>query len=240
VGSGRGKSRRAQAVAVPSSQATSGATWDVNEWRKFVIDRGINQVSLYEYYLGREHDINCDDSEYSKVAQELFCDAVEVGAITLPANYDADDFLLEVNDGSSTNISLSNASGDTESTRYPFSGRDNANAVHAMLEQDLTHWFLNEITQRIANLLGTTGHAILQPVGPDWRGKNVVLTGQFSWTRTEIENELRAAGAKIGSSVSGKTDVVLVGKSPGIKLRKAQARGIPTLHGDVDIHDLMA
>jgi len=59
-----------------------------------------------------------------------------------------------------------------------------------------------------------------------FKGKKFVLTGTLSVSRDEMTKRLEALGAKSASSVSPKTDFVLVGTDPGSKLRKAQALGV--------------
>jgi len=61
-------------------------------------------------------------------------------------------------------------------------------------------------------------------------GKTFVLTGGLSsLTREEAKNLIAAAGGKVSSSVSKKTDFVVVGAEPGSKLDKAKELGIKTL-----------
>lgn len=58
-------------------------------------------------------------------------------------------------------------------------------------------------------------------------GKTVVVTGSLEeFSRSEIKNKLQGLGAKVSSSVSSKTDFVLVGKEPGSKYEKALNLGI--------------
>ncbi|WP_050606575.1 NAD-dependent DNA ligase LigA [Clostridium niameyense] len=58
-------------------------------------------------------------------------------------------------------------------------------------------------------------------------GKTVVVTGTLSsYSRTEIKEKLTSLGAKISSSVSKKTDYVLVGENPGSKYNKALELGV--------------
>ena len=59
--------------------------------------------------------------------------------------------------------------------------------------------------------------------------KTVVITGTLSsMSREEAKEKLVALGAKISSSVSKKTDLVIVGENPGSKLDRAAALGINT------------
>lgn len=62
-------------------------------------------------------------------------------------------------------------------------------------------------------------------------GKIIVVTGTLhNYTRTGIQSKIESLGAKAGSSVSKKTDYVLVGENPGSKYEKAKALGIKILN----------
>lgn len=57
--------------------------------------------------------------------------------------------------------------------------------------------------------------------------KTIVITGSFeNIDRKDLTELLESAGAKVTSSISTKTDVVIVGESPGRKLDKAQKLSI--------------
>lgn len=61
----------------------------------------------------------------------------------------------------------------------------------------------------------------------NFNNKTVVVTGSLQkYSRTEIKNKLESLGAKVSSSVSKKTDYVLVGEAPGSKYEKAVELGI--------------
>ncbi len=58
-------------------------------------------------------------------------------------------------------------------------------------------------------------------------GKTFVLTGSMpTWSRSEAESAIKAAGGKTSGSVSKKTDYVVAGSEAGSKLEKAQALGV--------------
>jgi DNA ligase (NAD+) len=60
-------------------------------------------------------------------------------------------------------------------------------------------------------------------------GKTFVLTGELaSMTREQARQEIEARGGRVSSSVSRRTDVLIVGARPGSKLQEAQKLGIPT------------
>ncbi len=63
-----------------------------------------------------------------------------------------------------------------------------------------------------------------------FNGKNVVLTGSLeTLTRSEAKQHIENMGARVTSSVSKRTDYVIVGKDPGSKAIEAEKLGIPIL-----------
>jgi DNA ligase (NAD+) len=66
--------------------------------------------------------------------------------------------------------------------------------------------------------------------GGPLEGKTLVLTGALSeFTREEASDIIEELGGRVTSSVSKKTDYVLVGEEPGSKLDKAVSLGVATL-----------
>ncbi len=63
----------------------------------------------------------------------------------------------------------------------------------------------------------------------DFKGKTFVLTGRLQrFTRSQLTHKLEGFGAYISSSVSRRTDVVIVGKKAGAKLTAAHRYGTTT------------
>jgi DNA ligase (NAD+) len=61
-------------------------------------------------------------------------------------------------------------------------------------------------------------------------GKTFVLTGTLpDLTREEATERILAAGGKVTSAPSKKTDYLVAGASPGSKLEKAERLGVPVL-----------
>jgi len=58
-------------------------------------------------------------------------------------------------------------------------------------------------------------------------GKTVVVTGSLEgFSRAAAKGAIKAAGGRAASNVSGKTDFVVVGGSPGSKADKARELGV--------------
>ena len=67
----------------------------------------------------------------------------------------------------------------------------------------------------------------------DFANKTFVVTGKLTgMTREEAETAIRRQGGNAASSVTGKTDHLVVGDKPGSKLTKAQKMGVPIISED--------
>ncbi|PWZ78194.1 DNA ligase, partial [Staphylococcus pseudintermedius] len=61
---------------------------------------------------------------------------------------------------------------------------------------------------------------------PEVAGKTIVLTGKLQqMKRNEATNWLKLQGAKVTSSVTKSTDLVIAGEDAGTKLTQAQSHG---------------
>ena len=91
MGSGKGKTRRVGAAATRADLVV----FEQSLWQDFVSDSGLGDTPLAQYYLGRNVR-RYKGSEFERVLNELFADAVAVGAITLPPSYRAEYFIFAV------------------------------------------------------------------------------------------------------------------------------------------------
>mgnify|MGYP005837923335 CR=1 FL=1 len=110
-------------------------------------------------------------------------------------------------------------------------------AIGPKIAASIVSYFREEQNRRLIEKLRKAGVRMEEapeaaPAGPQpLAGKTFVLTGGLaSMTREEAEERLRALGAKVASSVSRKTDYVVVGKDPGSKYQKALELGIEILN----------
>ena len=66
--------------------------------------------------------------------------------------------------------------------------------------------------------------------GAKLAGKTFVLTGTLSEPRENIKERIIAAGSRVSSSVSKKTDYVVAGENAGSKLDDAHRLGVEVLN----------
>ena len=124
------------------------------------------------------------------------------------------------------------AAGDPESAA--FHDLDNIESIGPSLAADIVAFFaephnlkalddlMGEVTPQDFVAPQTTGSAIA--------GKTVVFTGNLeAMTRNEAKARAEQLGARVASSVSKKTDYVIVGADAGSKAAKAKELGLTTL-----------
>ena len=108
--------------------------------------------------------------------------------------------------------------------------------VGPIMAEQIAESLSDEPTQELIRKLGEKGVRLeadeserRQEGGP-LEGKTVVLTGTLpELTREEAATLVKAAGGKVTSSVSKKTDYVVAGDNPGSKLAKAEKFGTEVL-----------
>jgi DNA ligase (NAD+) len=104
--------------------------------------------------------------------------------------------------------------------------------VGPTVAEDVHEYFERPESRRLIERLLTAGIDIKKPERREGTltGKTFVLTGTLSsLTRGQAEERIKALGGSIGSSVSKKTDYLVVGADPGSKLEKAQRLKVPIL-----------
>ncbi len=97
-----------------------------------------------------------------------------------------------------------------------------------IMARSIVDFFSNSHTQGIINKLKAAGVNLNAThnetnTTSDIAGKSFVVTGTLNgYTRKEIEDIIKSLGGRISSSISGKTDFLIAGESPGTKLEKAE------------------
>jgi DNA ligase (NAD+) len=116
------------------------------------------------------------------------------------------------------------------------------------IAQSVYQWFRLPANQVLIQRLRAAGlqfegDAPAQPTGEQngaIAGKTFVLTGTLpTLKRDEAKDRIQQAGGKVTSSVSKKTDYVVVGEDAGSKQAKAEQLGIPQL-SEVQLLELLA
>ncbi|MCH7527253.1 MAG: hypothetical protein IID39_07435 [Planctomycetes bacterium] len=99
-------------------------------------------------------------------------------------------------------------------------------AIHAFLMVPAERTMINDLQELGVNLTQPKSPGAQGPLA----GKTVVVTGTLErFTRSEIHARIKDLGGKVGSSVSKKTDLVVVGVSAGRKAEEARALNVPTI-----------
>lgn len=96
---------------------------------------------------------------------------------------------------------------------------------------DIHHYFADEQNKKeLDELLNNFVHIeeqVATTTGGFFAGKKVVLTGTLAnFSRSKAEEIIESQGGSTSSSVTGATDIVLVGENPGSKFDKAKKLGI--------------
>ena len=110
----------------------------------------------------------------------------------------------------------------------------NIDGVGDTIAQSITDWFGVDWHRAIITKWEKAGVVMVAQAAPQLpqtlAGLTFVVTGGLeSFTRDSIAETIVAHGGKAASSVSKKTDYVLVGSDPGSKLAKATELGVPVI-----------
>lgn len=104
--------------------------------------------------------------------------------------------------------------------------------IGAKMAASLTAFFADPeaMTDLDAILAAGVAPRRLEPAsGGALRGKSFLFTGALSRPRKEFEAQVKAAGGRILSAVSGNLDYLVIGQKPGSKVKKARALDVPLL-----------
>jgi DNA ligase (NAD+) len=101
-------------------------------------------------------------------------------------------------------------------------GPETAREVRAFFQQRQNQ----QVLDRLRKEAGIQPAARRRVRGGPLSGKTFVLTGALSIPRDEAIRRIEGAGGQVTSSVSRKTDYVVVGEEPGSKLEKAKKLGV--------------
>jgi DNA ligase (NAD+) len=105
--------------------------------------------------------------------------------------------------------------------------------VGPIVARSIREWFNSSRNQKIVEKLRRAGVRLTEEkteVKGPLLGLTFVITGTLpTFSREEASRLIEEAGGKVGSSVSRKTDYLVVGETPGSKLAKAQELGVKTL-----------
>jgi DNA ligase (NAD+) len=120
-------------------------------------------------------------------------------------------------------------------------------SIGAEIAQSVQQWFRVPANQALIDRLRSAGVSlagdasrVVPPAQQPLKGKVFVITGTLpTLTRDEAKALIQAAGGKVTSSVSAKTDYLVVGDEAGSKLTKAEELGITQLT-EADLQALIA
>lgn len=124
--------------------------------------------------------------------------------------------------------------GSLEAVKH--SSREEVAAIYGVGEtvaESLVSWFADPLHQQV--LKDLLPYLTIENPAPraqktSLQGKTFVLTGTLeSMTRDEAKDLIRQQGGKVSSSVSKKTDYVVVGADPGSKASEAERLGVTML-----------
>ena len=196
-----------------------------------LVDKGLVKDVADIYYLTKEQLLGLERMG-EKSAQNLL-DAIERSKHTTLARFLYALGIREVGEATAATLArhfgslerIMNAS-EEELMEVPDVGPVVAQQIRAFFRQQHNREVIDKLKKA-----GVHWEEGAPEVGPKpLEGKTFVLTGALdSMTRDEAKERLEALGARVSSSVSRKTDFVVVGHDPGSKYDKARALGVPTL-----------
>ena len=113
-----------------------------------------------------------------------------------------------------------------------FDDISNIKDIGSTIAESVVSYFEDEDNLKVISKLKTYGINTMYlknitEMETDFSDKTFVLTGTLeSLTRDEAKQKIEILGGQVTSSVSKKTDVIVVGRDAGSKLKKAEMLGI--------------
>ncbi|MEM7555928.1 MAG: NAD-dependent DNA ligase LigA [Cyanobacteria bacterium P01_A01_bin.84] len=109
-------------------------------------------------------------------------------------------------------------------------GIEIAESVFQWFRISANQTLIQSLQEAELQLVGTAKNQEPENINPVFSGKTFVITGTLpNLKREEAKTMIQQAGGKITSSISSKTDYLLVGEDAGSKLTKAESLGIEKL-----------
>jgi DNA ligase (NAD+) len=108
--------------------------------------------------------------------------------------------------------------------------------IGEVVAKSIVTWFGQPKHQELLRRLREAGlnmkaqQVAARTANANFAGKTFVLTGTLSEPRDDVKERIIAAGGKVSSSVSKKTDYVVAGENAGSKLDDAQRLGVKVLN----------
>lgn len=139
--------------------------------------------------------------------------------------------------GEVTAADLANAFRDLDSlSRATLEELQSVEGIGPNIAEAIVDWFARPTNRRLLEKLRTAGvwpivsEAAPSKAGAALDGLTFVITGTLpNYSRDAAKELIQQYGGKVTDSVSGKTDYLVVGESPGSKLAKARELGVKVL-----------
>jgi DNA ligase (NAD+) len=113
----------------------------------------------------------------------------------------------------------------------PGVGPEKAKSIFKFFQQKDNQKVIQKLKERGVEYPSRPPHP--KPTSKKWDGKTFVFTGSLkTMSREEAESKVESLGGRASSSVSRKTDFVVVGEDPGSKSDKAKTLGVKILTED--------
>ncbi len=203
-----------------------------------LVDRGLI-ASAADLYRLRVDDLEALPGFASKSAQNL------IDAIDASRSVKLAPFLFAIgiqHVGSRLAQVLAERFGSVEALRSVGKAElEGIDGVGEKIASSITNYFANVANCKLLTDLAEAGVCAEPPLpalavttsekqDDFWSGKTVLFTGTLSaMSRSDAAERVRARGAQVVSSVTKKTNLVIVGENPGSKLAKVESLGVPVM-----------